>query len=474
VVGWQPGWRLPRHAGIASPGARNASRGEARSTPQGTCPRRQVIGPRRPPRPAAPAGSHGGDTAAGSSRVSRAGASRSVELSVPCASSGASAARAGRRATGIRGCSLLRRFSRRRRDTRRRRRNQTRRTWRRAESRSRRRAPSWRRAESRSRRRQRRATGLHLGERPALFRCQELAQLLLHPFVDRLHLGSDFVKAVGIDARAWRIPRRGEVPLSTGRGPGQAWVFATLSHETTVSFPTEMNSAGPSRLLVVDAPDTIPITMMRGSAAALQIDTPPSDWPRAPIRRRVEMVVVGAAGSPACSSKPSSPTIGGNRSAPASSGCGTRQPHEALPGELVDQRGIDSSPSVGGGVDDAQRRVRFGSVWVTIRPNQDGVALSARREILRQIDVQPGVLVLVDRIGGVARQRAAVLVGRTGDPARPPAPTPHDLVRVRRLGAAITGPSGCSARPSHGCRCRRCSPSHRSTCGSRCRSSDEP
>ena len=37
-----------------------------------------------------------------------------------------------------------------------------------------------------------------------------------------------------------------------------------------------------------------------------------------------------------------------------------------------------------------------------------------------------------------------------------------------------TGPSGCSARPSRGCRCRRCSSGRRNTCGSRCRPSGEP
>ena len=71
---------------------------------------------------------------------------------------------------------------------------------------------------------------------------------------------------------------------------------------------------------------------------------------------------------------------------------------------MLHQRQILSTPLVGGGVSDTQRGIRFGIVRVTVRPNQDGVAVPAGREVLRAIDVESLLFVSVDRIRGIARQ----------------------------------------------------------------------
>src|SRR5947199_8704076 len=85
---------------------------------------------------------------------------------------------------------------------------------------------------------------------------------------------------------------------------------------------------------------------------------------------------------------------------------------------MIHQGQVLSTPLVGGGVDDTERGIRFGIVGVTVRPNQDGMAVPAGRKILRTIDIESLLLVSVDRIGGVARQGPDALVGRNLERAR--------------------------------------------------------
>ena len=85
---------------------------------------------------------------------------------------------------------------------------------------------------------------------------------------------------------------------------------------------------------------------------------------------------------------------------------------------MIHQRQVLSTPLVGGGVDDTERGIRFGIVGVTVRPDQDGVAVPAGRKVLRTIDIESLLLVSVDRIGGVARQGPHHLVGRNLERAR--------------------------------------------------------
>src|SRR6187549_1175920 len=70
-----------------------------------------------------------------------------------------------------------------------------------------------------------------------------------------------------------------------------------------------------------------------------------------------------------------------------------------------------STPLVGAGVDDTERGVRLRIVGVTVRPNQDGMAVPAGCKILRTVDIESLLLVAVDRIGSVTRHGPHALVG---------------------------------------------------------------
>src|SRR5688500_17328256 len=79
---------------------------------------------------------------------------------------------------------------------------------------------------------------------------------------------------------------------------------------------------------------------------------------------------------------------------------------------MIHHRQVLPTPLVGSGVGDTERRILFGIVRVTVRPNQDGVAVPAGRKVPRAIDIESLLLVSVDRNGGVASQGPHVLVGR--------------------------------------------------------------
>ena len=85
---------------------------------------------------------------------------------------------------------------------------------------------------------------------------------------------------------------------------------------------------------------------------------------------------------------------------------------------MIHHRQVLSTPLVGGGVGDTERGILFGIVGVTVRPDQDGVAVPAGREVPRTIDIESLLLVSVDRIGRVARQGPHHLVGRNLERAR--------------------------------------------------------
>ena len=85
---------------------------------------------------------------------------------------------------------------------------------------------------------------------------------------------------------------------------------------------------------------------------------------------------------------------------------------------MIHHRQVLATPLVGGGVGDTERGILFGIVGVPVRPDQDGVAVPAGREVPRTIDIESLLLVSVDRIGGVARQRPHHLVGRNLERAR--------------------------------------------------------
>jgi hypothetical protein len=78
---------------------------------------------------------------------------------------------------------------------------------------------------------------------------------------------------------------------------------------------------------------------------------------------------------------------------------------------MIHHRQVLPTPLVGAGVDDTERGIRFGIVGVAVRPNHDGVAVPAGREVPRTIDVESLLLVSVDRIWRVARQGPHHLVG---------------------------------------------------------------
>ena len=81
-------------------------------------------------------------------------------------------------------------------------------------------------------------------------------------------------------------------------------------------------------------------------------------------------------------------------------------------------RQVLPTPLVGGGVDHTERGIRLGIVRVPVRPDEDGVAVPAGRQVARTIDIESLLLVPVNRIGRVARQGPDHLVGRNLEWAR--------------------------------------------------------
>ncbi len=86
--------------------------------------------------------------------------------------------------------------------------------------------------------------------------------------------------------------------------------------------------------------------------------------------------------------------------------------------KVVHHGQILSAPLVGGGVSDTQRGIRFGIVRVTVRPNQDRVAVPAVLEVFRTIDIETLLFVSVDRIRSVACQGADLLLGEDFERSR--------------------------------------------------------
>jgi len=103
---------------------------------------------------------------------------------------------------------------------------------------------------------------------------------------------------------------------------------------------------------------------------------------------RVEMVEVRTRGVFRLLEQPVQARDGRQRIAGRGIGTERSHHHEAVRGELIHQPRIGAAPGIGGGLDDAFWRTLFGIVAGPIRPDQDGVAKPAGREIARAIDVK--------------------------------------------------------------------------------------